>query len=142
MTGKTHYWSQKCLSLIGGASVTGVTTTWIALLTANPTGDGEAATDCPGLTRTQVYTSGSTVPYWSAVKSEGDKKLIDNVGTVSWFAGTAESGWTQEIIVGIGIYDAATVGNLLYWEALDANITIAPEEELAFGTGAIKVRED
>jgi hypothetical protein len=76
------------------------------------------------------------------VKSEGDKKLIDNVGTVSWFAGTAESGWTQEIIVGIGIYDAATVGNLLYWEALDANITIAPLEELAFGTGAIKVRED
>jgi len=142
VTGKTHYWSQKCLSLIGGASVTGVTATWVALLTVNPTGDGEAATDCPGLDRTLVNTDGSTAPYWSAVKSDGDKKLIDNVGTVSWITETVLGGWTEEIIVGIGIYDAATVGNLLYWEALDTNIITAPDEEIAFGTGALKVRED
>lgn len=142
MTGKTHYWSQKCLSLIGGASVTGVTQTWVALLTANPTGDGADATDCPGLSRTQVYTSGSTTPYWSGAKSEGNKKFIDNVGTISWTAGATAAGWSDEIIVGIGVYDSETNGNLLYWEALDTSRTFSAEEELAFVNGTFKIRED
>lgn len=142
MSGKTHYWSQKCLSLIGSASVTGVTQTWVALLTANPTGDGTAATDCPGLTRTQVNTSGTTAPYWSGAKSEGDKKFIDNVGTISWTADTTGNGWTDKVIVGIGVYDSQTGGNLVYWEALDSSRTLPAEQELAFVTGTFKIRED
>jgi hypothetical protein len=51
----------------------------------------------------------------------------------------------DETVVGIGVWDASEPGpedHLLYWEALDKNRTIAPLEEIAFGTGALKVRED
>jgi hypothetical protein len=79
-------------------------------------------------------------PYWSGKKSDGNLRFVDNIRTISW---TTAVGYTaDETVVGIGVWDASSGGNLLYWEALDINRTMAAEEEIAFGTGALKVRED
>lgn len=144
MAGKTFYQSDRCLSLLLGTTVTGAAATYVNLFVTNPTGDSLDGAEWEA-DRVQVHQvdPGNGEPYWSGLKSDGNLRFVDNVLTISW---TMAVGYTaDETVVGIGVWDASEPGledHLLYWEALDINRTIAPLEEIAFGTGALKVRED
>lgn len=142
MAGKTHDHSDRVLDLFLGQTVAGAAATYVNLFTANPAGDGSEGTEW-SQARVQVHQSGSTKPHWSSKKSEANKRYVDNVGTISW---TLPEGYTtNETVVGIGIFSTGTLNEadtLLYWEALSTNRTVAADDEIAFGTGALKVRED
>lgn len=140
MAGKTYHQSDRVLDLFLGQTVTGAPATYVNLFVTNPAGDNDAGTEW-SLSRVQVYQQSSQgSPYWSGPASEGNKRYVDNSGTISW---TTAVGYTaNETVVGIGIWDAETAGNLLYWKDLSVSRTLAADEEIAFGTGALKVRED
>lgn len=141
MAGKTFAHSNRVLDLFLGSTVTGAAGTYINLFTANPSSDNDTGTEW-SQARVQVDqdVSGSATPRWSGKKSEGNKRYVDNVGTISWIL--PEGYTTNETVVGIGIWSASTGSDLLYWEALSTNRTVAADDEIAFGTGALKVRED
>jgi len=140
VAGKTFYQSDRVLDLFLGQSVAGAAATYVNLFVTNPAGDNDAGTEW-SLSRVRVYQQSSQgSPYWSGPASDGNRRYVDNSGTISW---TTAVGYTaNETVVGIGIWDAETAGNLLYWKDLSVNRTLAADEEIAFGTGALKVRED
>jgi hypothetical protein len=140
MAGKSIYQSDRVLSLLLGTTVTGSPSTYVNLFTVNPPGAGLSGTEW-SMSRVQVaQTDPGTGPYWSgAPESFGNYRYISNQRTISW---TTTAGYDDtQIIVGIGVWDAATGGNLLYWESFEINKTLAVDEEIALGTGALKVRE-
>ena len=140
MAGKTYHQSDRVLDLFLGQTVAGAPATYVSLFTANPAGDNLAGTEW-SIDRVQVHQSvHGTGPYWSGKNSEGNKRYIENVKTISW---TLPGDYAaDEVVTGIGIWDHVSSGNLLYWEPLSTNRTVAADEEIAFGTGALKVRED
>lgn len=145
MVGKTYYQSDRALDLILGQTVVGASTTYVGLFTTNPNGDGDLGSLQGGtweestLDRVLVSDDGTTQPYWSGKSSESNKRIVSNVGTISW---TTASSYVSETIVGVGIWDHISAGNLLYWEPLDSSRVVVANQELAFTTGNFKVRED
>lgn len=142
MAGKTYYQSDRVLNLFLGSTVTGAAATYANLFVTNPTGDGQDGTEwLAGRVRVQQGFH-ATEPFWSSPQSEGNLRYVDNVRTVSWTMGAVGVYTANETVVGVGVWDASTGGNLLYWEAFDVSKTLSATEEIAFGTGALKVRED
>jgi len=63
---------------------------------------------------------------------------MTNATAISFAA--ASNAWPAAL--GIGIFDALTGGNLLYWGVLDTPITIASGGQFTFAIGALKITED
>lgn len=103
--------------------VKGVWPTWISLHTAEPVVGG-ASNEVTGTnySRELVNPTDWTTP---ANKSTG-------TGVTLTFD-TAGSNWGT--ITHVGVYDAATGGNLLWWGALNVQRTVNTGETLAFSAG-------
>jgi hypothetical protein len=154
VAGKTTWQCDKTLSLLKGSTVTGATQTWLNLFTVLPTHDDNASSGGGTLgtvwiiDRVQVFQTTDDTPRWSDIKSEGNLRYVDNVGTISWsyVDSTGATPILDDVIVkGIGIWDGPTsvaAHNLLYWEAFDQTRTVANSDEVIFSTGDLKVRED
>lgn len=108
-----------------------VAATHVALFTAQP-GDGNTGIEVTGgsYARVEVFpkTSAST-PRWNAAAASGDAFVVDNEHAITFPQATA----TWGTVTSFGIYDAATVGNLLYWGPL-AN---SPVNFIGLNTGDI-----
>lgn len=106
--------------------------TYVALFTAAP-GDSGGGTEVSGgdYARQQVNQDGATQPYWNTPTDDGGPQVIDNNGEIAFPQATAD--WGE--VVAVGIYDAATGGNLLYYGTLASSKTVTTNDTFKFATG-------
>lgn len=102
---------------------------FIALYTAAPSDSG-GGTEVSGgsYARLQVSTTGQ----WSAPGAAG---LTDNVNALTFPEATANWG----TITHVGIFDAVTGGNLLFWGALAASKIINTGNTFEFPAGSLDI---
>jgi len=107
------------------AAATGPTSTYVALLTANATDVG-GGTEVTGGSYTRV-TVASSLTNWAGTQaaasttvSSGTNGTTSNNIALTFPAPTAAWG----VVTGIGVYDAAAAGNLLFYSPLTTSKTI------------------
>lgn len=132
---------------ITGASAgagTGPTSLYIALLTAAPS-DAGGGTEVSGGSYARV-TYASSMANWAGtqgagttVASTGTNGTTSNNNPITFPAPTANWG----VCTHLGIYDATSAGNLLYWVALTIAKTINNGDAApSFAAAALTVAED
>lgn len=132
---------------ITGASAaagTGPTALFVGLYTANPT-DAAGGTEVTGGSYARVSVT-SALAAWagtqaaaSTIASSGASGTTSNNGTITFPAPTANWG----VITGFGIFDAATVGNLLVYGALTVNKTVnSGDAAPVFSAAALSIQLD
>lgn len=112
MAGKSQYLENALLNWMKGTTFpASPATVYIALFTTAPTDDaGTSAVEVTGGSYARAAITTSTG--WSAISgAPGAAGQISNAATVTFATPTANWG----TVVAFGIYDAATLGNLLYW---------------------------
>lgn len=110
-------------------------TVYVALLTAAPT-DAGGGTEVAGgaYARQQLVQADGT---WAA--PAGSPSATSNSGVVTFPAPTANWG----VITHFALYDALTVGNLLWWAALAVSKTVNNGDAApSFAIGALSFTED
>lgn len=132
---------------ITGASAaagTGPTNLYIGLLTVNPT-DNTPGTEVTGNGYARVAVA-STMANWagtqaaaSTVASTGSSGTTSN-NTVISFATPTPAGWAT--VTGVGVYDAATAGNLLIYSALIASKVINAGDSVTFPAASLTFQLD
>lgn len=107
------------------AAGTGPTSTFVALLTAAPSDTG-GGTEVTGGSYARV-TVASSLANWagtqaaaSTTASTGTSGTTSNNGAITFPAPTANWG----VVTHIGVYDASTAGNLLFYAPLTVSKTI------------------
>ena len=113
---------------ITGASAaagTGPTSLYVGLLTANAT-DSTSGTEVTGGSYARVAVT-SSLANWagtqsagSTTASSGTSGTTSNNGAITFPAPTANWG----VVTGVGVYDASTAGNLLFYTALTVSKTV------------------
>lgn len=109
--------------------------TYVALFTVAPT-DAGGGTEVTGgaYARKQVNTDGVTAPFWTAPADDAGPQKVDNNSDVTFATATASWG----TVVAVGIFDALTAGNLLYYGALTTNKVVDNGDTFKFATGQLK----
>ena len=102
-------------------------TIYVALFTTLPSDDGTGGVEVSGGSYAR-----QTVTF--AAPSGGQ---VANSGAVTFPVATA--GWGT--VVGMGLYDAVTGGNLLYYGALATSKTVGSGDQIAFASSALTVGE-
>ncbi len=136
MAGKSTYLEDKLLNWMKGTAFgTAPTTVYVALFTTAPADDGTGGTEVSGgsYARASITTSSG----WSAVSTGTTPHTISNGGVVTFATPTANWG----TVVAIGIYDASTAGNLLYFNTITSQ-SINSGVIASFAVGALIVSED
>jgi hypothetical protein len=118
--------------VLGGGDYTRPATVYVALFTAAPSDSG-GGTEVTGgsYARASVTNNGTN---WPAA-SGGAKSNGTDITFV-----TASANWGT--IVAMGIFDASTSGNLLYWADLTVSKAINNGDTAKFVAGEIDVTED
>lgn len=111
--------------------------TYVALFTTAPTSDaGTGGTEVPftsAYARVPIASSG-----WSAISGGGTvAEQISNSGVVTFATPTGSWG----TIVAVGLYDAATAGNLLYFATITSQ-AITTGVVASFAIGALVITAD
>lgn len=111
--------------------------TYIALFTADPTDNNTTANEVqtaawPAYTRMDCAVGGLISSGWTA-PSNG----VSTNAKVITFA--ANNGVGNVTVTHMGIYDAASGGNLLYHAPLTASKTLLPGDVVSFGIGALTI---
>jgi hypothetical protein len=101
-------------------------TAYIALFTTNPAEDGTGGTEVSGGSYARFTSSGAT---WGAASGGTISNAVDIL-----FTGATASWGT---IVGYGIYDAATGGNLIWLNTLTASKAIGSGDTARFTAGQL-----
>jgi hypothetical protein len=109
----------------------------VALFTADPTDANVTANECktadwPAYARQDAAQAADIATGWSA-PSNG---VSTNAKIVTFPANNGASAIT---VTHVGLYDAASGGNLLYHSTLVAPKTLQPGDVLSFGVGAMTV---
>ena len=112
---------------LGTASYTAPSSVYVALFTAAPSDSGGG---------TEVSGSGYSRQETAFAAASGGS--ASNTGTETFTA----SGGNWGEVTHIGIFDASSSGNLLYWTPLDASKTVDDGDSLEFGAGDITVSLD
>jgi hypothetical protein len=130
---KSNYLELELLDhVLGGADYTRPATVYAALFTAAPTDSG-GGTEVTGGSYARVsITNNST--NWPAA-SAGAKS---NGTAITFVQATANWG----TVVAIGIFDASTSGNLLFWADLGTSKAINNGDTANFAIGDIVITED
>ena len=108
-------------------------TIYVALYTVTPT-DAGGGTECTGGSYARKVTAGAD---WNVAASGS----ISNANDITFVEATAS--WGE--VVAFGLFDALTVGNLLYWGAITTPKTIDNGDTAKFAGGTpgdIVVTED
>ena len=113
MSAMSDYLENKFLDhFLGTASTSAPAAVYLSLHTANPADDASGA---------EVSTSGSAYVRKAIAFSAASSGSASNSGAVEF--DTATSSWGT--ITHIGIWDASSAGNLLFYGALDTSKTIS-----------------
>lgn len=102
----------------------------VALFTAAPSDTG-GGTEVSGGAYARVQVARADAQ-WNAPGAAG---LIDNVNAITFPTATASWG----TVTHVGIFDAATAGNLLMHGALTASKTVASGDTFSFAAGALDI---
>lgn len=132
---------------ITGASAaagTGPTNTYVALLTAAPS-DAGGGTEVSGGSYARVTVS-SSMANWAGTQSSGSTTASSGTGgttsnnnAITFPSPTANWG----TVTHVGVYDASSGGNLLFWSALTVSKTINNGDAApSFAAGALTFQID
>ena len=136
--GQSDYLNSAILNWLKGTTfLAAPATTYVALFTTAPTSDaGTGGTEVSGgAYARQAITSSSG---WSAISGGATvAEQISNAAIITFPTPTASWG----TIVAVGLYDALTVGNLLYFATITSQ-AIATGVVASFAVGALIVSAD
>lgn len=118
--------------VLGAATYTPPATVYIALFTAAPT-DAGGGTEVTGGDYARVSVTNNDTN-WPAASSG-----VKNNGTEITFP-TASANWGT--IVAMGIFDASSGGNLLFWGDLSMSVAIDTSDTFTFPIGNVEITED
>lgn len=104
----------------------------IALFTAAPSDSG-GGTEVSGGAYARVQVARADAQ-WTAPGAAG---LIDNVNAITFPTATANWG----TVTHVGIFDAATAGNLLYHGAITTSKTVNSGDTFSFAAGTLDISE-
>lgn len=141
MAGKSVYLEDKWLNMWKGTAFTFPATTYVALLTTNPTDDtGTALVEVSGGSYARQPITGSTG--WSSIApvsggSGTTPEQMSNASVITFPTPTVSFG----TITGIALYDAVTAGNLLYWSSITPQV-VGVGVVASFAIGSLKVTDD
>jgi hypothetical protein len=116
--------------VLGGVAFAAPATVYVALHTADPAEDGSGA-ECTGGSYARVATTNNTTNWPNGNPKSNGTEILFPAPTAGWGIATH-----------LGIWDALTGGNLLYYGALTVPKTINTGDEVLFGIGAIEITED
>lgn len=145
MTAMTDYLENKLIDQIfRGQAFTFPTTLYIGLFTANPTDTG-GGTEVSGNAYARVSVA-SSLANWagtqaaaSTVASSGSSGTTSNNGVIT-FPTPTPSGWGT--VTGMGIFDAASGGNLLVWSPLTASKVVNSGDNVTFPAASLSFQID
>lgn len=123
------------LGFSGFSSYAGIATTYIALFTGMPGAGGTSPspTEVPFTNNYSRVALTNNLTNWPAASAG-----LKSNGTAITFA-TASGSWGT--IVGFGIYDQATGGDLLYFGNFSTFKTVASSDIVSFSVGNLQVTE-
>ena len=117
-------------------------TTHVALFTTPGPGDDNAGTanevSVGSYARITVNPDGGATPVWNAAVIDGIGFGVDNADDIVFPVATAAWG----TITHVGIYDALTVGNLLYQGLLTSPVVINTDSQFTFPAGTLDLRTE
>lgn len=124
--------------VLGKAAYTAPVGAYAALFSATPTADNGTFTELTGsaYARATIDAANASTA-WSATTTDATGVWKTNAAAITF--PTATAGWTAA--TGFGIYDAATVGTLLYWGTFASASTVGSGATASFAIGALKVTE-
>lgn len=99
----------------------------VALFTTLPSADGSGAVEPSGNGYARVQTAGSD---WT-VATNAAPSLVENSSKITFPSSTGSWG----TVIGFGLYDAASGGNLWAFGSLDQNRTISSGQTPEFAAG-------
>jgi len=140
MSAKSNYLEQKILDYIFNDQAFTAPQTFISLYTSNPDED-DSGTECSGTNyaRVEVHENAGSSPYWNlAVTEGGGGYLVDNQSDIT-FPEAGAGGWGT--VGWVGIHDAVSAGNLLYYGSLTSSKTVDNGDTFKFATGDLDVIE-
>lgn len=120
-----------------GAAFPVPATVYVALFTADPTDANTTANEVqvaawPAYVRKDAAVGGAISSGWSA-NSNG---VSSNAKVITF---PANDGAGAVVVTHVGLYDALTVGNLLYHAPLVASKTLQPGDVISFAIGSLVV---
>lgn len=142
MANMTDYLENKLIDfLFRGASFTAPANLYVALYTTAPT-DSTAGTEVSGgnYSRQQLNPGASN---WYSTQattdatSTGTGGTTGNAAVIAWNSVT----WTGTVTA-VGVCDASSGGNVLFYKALASSKTIASGDSISFATNSLTVQID
>lgn len=131
-SGKSTYLDNALLNqVLGATAFAAPATVYVALFTVTPGAGGGGTEVTGGGYARQAVTNNAT--NWPAA-ANGSKS---NGTAITWPAATAAWG----TITGVAIFDAATLGNELYWGDLAATKAIGSGDQFTLPAGSLTVSE-
>jgi len=128
---KSDYWKKKCLDVVlRGQAFTPPPKVYLALYTSNPTAGGYAR-------REIAFSAAATVPAVVGGSTVGTEGMVSNTAAIEFPQATADWG----LISHVGIRDALTGGNLLYFGVNTKPRTAYEADIIRFNAGDLKVFE-
>lgn len=132
MAGKTDAHSDSVLNILRNTAIAAITTVYAALFTVTPSDSGGGTESSYGSDTRKAIT-------FTAPEAHTSGRKVENDPLITW---TSWDGTSPETFVSAGVFDALTVGNLLYWAALTTSRTINTGESATFAVDALRVTED
>jgi hypothetical protein len=138
MAGKSQYLENALLNWMKGSTFPAApATVYVALFTTAPANDaGASAVEVTGGSYARAAIT--TTTGWSAISGAPSAAgQISNGSTVTF--ATPSANWGT--VVAIGIYDALTVGNLLYWVTISSQV-INTGTVASFAASSLVITDD
>lgn len=127
---KTDYLENKVLDHTTGKAAYTKPTTYVGLFTAAPSDSG-GGTEVSGSNYSRVTTAAGDWNSAASGSTSNANAITFPVPSGSW--GT---------VTHFGLFDAATVGNLLWWGSLTNSKTIGSGDTASFAAGALVLTDD
>lgn len=132
MAGKSDYLEGKVLDhLFGIASYSAPATLYLALFTAAPSDSGGGTEVTGGSYARAAVTNDNTS--WSRTSD-----TVSNLNAIDFAAATGVWG----TIGWVGVFDAVSGGNLLFWAPLTSTRTVTTSDQVGFAPGQLQFIED
>jgi hypothetical protein len=136
--GQSDYLNSAILNWLKGTTYPAApATTYVALFTTAPTSDaGTGGTEVSGGSYARASITSSSG--WSSISGGGTAaEQISNAGVITF--ATPSANWGT--VVAVGLYDALTVGNLLYFATITSQV-INSGVVASFAVGALVITAD
>jgi expansin (peptidoglycan-binding protein) len=136
LAGKANYLSNKILNLLGDATLTAPATYYLALFTVMPAADGTGGTECASAgsyARVAITANTTNFPTTTTESVANGAAFAFPQASADWM--------TAANIVGWGLYDASTSGNLWYAGPVTVPAPVLSGQTATFPIGDLTITE-